>query len=132
MFEFFRYIEKESFLMPSQEELDKIREKVRKQISYETFREKAIAERKAHSEEAKVFYPTGGKEKVEVIEVLGEERIASLMEEEKLTYAELMEIVRGFGSNADMVFHLLLPRDLKEKMLRDRFFLECQSEEELT
>ncbi len=202
MFEFFRDLEKEAFLFPSQEEVEKVKEEVRKQVPYETFREKAIAEGKDPSEEAyesfveemarymidpfrlvhegssftvhkenipfllrkelvyrqregkapifgcriklwidgfmeekdgeKVFYPTGGKEKVEVLEVLGAEETASLMEEEKLTYGELMDMVRGFGSNADMIFHLVLPGNLKETMLRDRFFLECQNEEELT
>ena len=202
MFEFFRHIEKESFLMPSQEELDKLREEVRRQIPYKTFREKALVEGKDSSREAyesfveemarymidpfrlaykgssftvhkgnipfllrkelvyrqregkspvfgcrirlwidgfmeekdgeKVFYPTGGKEKVEVLELLEEEEVVSLMGEEKLSYRELMDIVRGFGSDADIIFHLILPGNLKETMLRNRFFLECQNEEELT
>jgi len=201
MFEFFRNLEKEAFLMPSQEELEELREEVRRKIPYESFREKALAEGKDHSEEAyerlveemaryvidpfrlahegssftvhkeniplllrkelvyrqkegkvpifgcrirlwidgfmedkdgeRVFYPTGGKEKIEVLEVLREEEIASLMEEEKLTYGELMEMVKGFGSEAGMIFHLVLPKKLKGAMKRDRFFLECQSEEEL-
>ena len=198
--EFFRNLEKEASLMPSQEEIEKVREEVRKKISYEAFREKALAEGKDPSEGAyekfieeiarymidpfrlahegsftvhkenipfllrkelvyrqregkspvfgcrirlwidgfmeekdgeKVFYPMGGKERVEVLEVLEEEEVVSLMGEEKLSYKELMDIVRGFGSNADMIFHLILPKNLKERMLRDRFFLECQNEEEL-
>ena len=201
MFEFFRDLEKKAFLIPSEEEVAKVREEVRKQVPYEVFKTQAIAEGKDPSEEAykefideltqywidpfrlahehssftvhkenipfllrkelvyrqkegkapifgcrirlwidgfmeerdgkKVFHPTGGKEKVEVLEVFGEEGISSLMEEEKLTYGELMDMVRGFGSGADMIFHLVLPKNLKEAMLRGRFFLECQSEEEL-
>ena len=49
MFEFFKNLEKEAFLMPSEE---KLREKVKRQVPYEVFKEKALAEGRDHSEEA--------------------------------------------------------------------------------
>ncbi len=52
MFEFFKNLEKEAFLMPSEEKVEKLREKVKRQVPYEVFKEKALAEGRDHSEEA--------------------------------------------------------------------------------
>jgi len=157
MFEFFKDLEKHTFLLPQEEGEDLFRlahENLsfsvhKENIPFLLRKEQIYKQKKGkplvfgcriklrldgfvdEREGEKVFYPGGGKEMVDVLEVLSDEKITVLLEEEKLSFKRLIEDIKSrFGEKSDMLTRLALPGKLKEGMVKDKFFLECEDEEE--